>query len=169
MTRSFYLIVLIAFAAHSQSDLALQAFGPFNAHWKGVFKVYSYHGQLLDELEVEQRYWWEGDTQMATFIERYRDGRVVKAQARNYIKDGSMYCEVKKDTGEETVHLGHYENGTLFWYRKTPDNNTIESFKERVVKNPAGKAYFIDGFGVYGQGDHASYFLFEGRYEEVPE
>jgi hypothetical protein len=140
---------------------------PFTAKWQGTFKVYSYDGRLVDQLEVEQRYWWEGDEQHAVFIERYRDGKTVRARARNYEKNGQFFCEVEKDTGERTVHLGRFEDGLLFWYRQTPDGNVTESFKERVAKTAAGREYQIDGLGVYKNAGSTSVLFFEGRYREV--
>jgi len=122
---------------------------------------------LLDRIQVEQNYWWEGEVQHARFIEHQRDGRIVHAQARNYERDGQLYCEVEKDTGEKTVHTGHYEDGALFWFRQSLDGATLESFKERVVRTESGREYRIDGFGVYDTGENASYLHFEGRYKEI--
>ena len=169
MKTMLLLVLVVACNLPAQEEMAKAAFEPFTAPWQGRFRVFNFDGKLLDELQIEQRYWWEGEVQHAKFIERNRDGRLVTAKARNYVENGKLYCEVEKDSGEKTVHLGHYENGMLFWYRKTADGKTVESFKERVVAEASGKVYYIDGFGVYGQGAGASYLLFEGRYEEVKE
>jgi len=164
MKIKFFLLLLIpAFSAHAQS--AREIFAPFNAHWKGVFKVYTHDGRLLHTIEVEQRYWWDGNVQRATFIEKARDGKIVRAQAKNYEENGKLFCAVEKDNGEKSLHLGHYADGALFWFRK--EEGKVESFKEKVLQGRAGKKYHIDGFGVYGSGEEASHLLFEGRYFEV--
>lgn len=168
MPRLVTILLAAACTTCAQVDSAKQAFEPFTGHWRGVFRVYNYDGELLEELQVEQKYWWEDEVQHGEFTDRYRDGREVNSNARNYLEDGVMYCEVIKESGEKTLHTGHYDNALLFWYRKTPDGNTVESFKERVAKERGRKVYYIDGFGVYGQGEGGSYLLFEGRYEEVP-
>jgi hypothetical protein len=74
---------------------------------------------------------------------------------------------VEKDSGERAVHLGRFEEGALFWHRQTPDGKIVESFKERVVKTPAGREYQIDGLGIYKNEGSTSILLFEGRYREV--
>jgi len=163
--KLFMLLLVITFSAHAQS--AREIFAPFNAHWKGVFKVYAHDGLLLNAIEVEQRYWWDGNVQRATFIEKARDSKIVRAQARNYEENGKLFCAVEKDNGEQSLHLGHYEDGALFWFRK--EEGKIESFKEKVVQGQAGKEYHIDGFGVYGSGKDTSHLLFEGRYFQVKE
>lgn len=94
----FYTALLAATFSFAQSRAAQEAFAPFTGKWQGVFKVFSYEGRLLDHITVEQHYWWESGEQHAAFIERGRDGRVVHAHARNYEKDGMLYCEVKKIT-----------------------------------------------------------------------
>ncbi len=144
-----------------------QILDPFTANWRGEFKVYNFDGKLIDQLEVEQRYVWKGDEQYGVFTERQRNGKVVRARARNYEKDGRLVCEVEKDGGERTVHFGRFEGGALFWYRQTPDGKITESFKERVVKTLAGREYQIDGLGIYKNAGSISILLFEGRYREV--
>jgi antitoxin component YwqK of YwqJK toxin-antitoxin module len=162
------LLLLSSFILFSPQQQSLrQILDPFNANWRGEFKVYNFDGKLIDQLEVEQRYSWKGDEQHGEFVERYRNGKVARARARNYAKDGQLFCEVEKDTGERTVHLGRFEDGVLFWYRQTPDGKITESFKERVVKTPAGREYQIDGLGIYKNDGSASVLLFEGRYREV--
>ncbi|MCI0699089.1 hypothetical protein L0337_44690 [candidate division KSB1 bacterium] len=150
-----------------QQQTIHQILDPFNANWRGEFKVYNFDGKLIDQLEVEQRYSWKGDEQIGVFIERYKDGKVVRARARNYEKDGQLVCEVEKDSGERTLHLGRFEDGALFWYRQTPDGKITESFKERVVRTGAGRVYQIDGLGVYKSENTTSILLFEGRYREM--
>ncbi|MGH7452311.1 MAG: hypothetical protein ACRENG_13270 [bacterium] len=150
-----------------QQKNAHQILDPFNANWRGEFKVYNFDGKLINQLEVEQRYSWKGDEQHGVFTERQRNGKVVRARARNYEKDGQLVCEVEKDNGERTVHFGRFEDGALFWHRQTPDGKITESFKERVVKTLAGREYQIDGLGIYKNESGASVLLFEGRYREV--
>ena len=162
-SKLLLLVLIPMFAAHAQS--AREIFAPFNAHWKGTFKVYAHDGRLLNTIAVEQRYWWEDNVQRATFIEKSRDGKIVRAQAKNYAENGKLFCAVEKDNGEKSLHLGQYEDGALFWFRQ--EEGRIESFKERVLQGKAGKEYHIDGFGVYGCGKEASYLLFEGRYFEA--
>jgi hypothetical protein len=166
MKIKFFLLLLI-FTFSAQAQTSREIFTPFNAHWKGVFKVYTYDGHLLNTIEVEQRYWWEGNVQRANFSEKASDGKIVRAQARNYEENGKLFCTVEKDNGEKSLHLGHYEDGALFWFRK--EEGKVESFKEKVVQGQGGKEYHIDGFGVYGSGKDASQLLFEGRYFEVKE
>lgn len=161
------LVLLFLSSLSPQQQTFHQILDPFAANWRGEFKVYNFDGKLIDQLEVEQRYTWKGDEQIGVFIERYKDGKVVRARARNYEKDGQLVCEVEKDKGERTVHLGRFEDGALFWYRQTPDGKITESFKERVVKTPAGREYQIDGLGIYKNDDNTSVLLFEGRYREM--
>lgn len=162
------LLLLSSFILFSPQQKAVhQILERFNANWRGEFKVYNFDGKLIDRLEVEQRYSWKGEEQIGVFIERYKDGKVVRARARNYEKDGQLVCEVEKDNGERTVHFGRFEDGALFWYRQTPDGKITESFKERVVKTQAGREYQIDGLGIYKNEDSTSILLFEGRYREV--
>lgn len=168
MPRPITILLIVACTTCAQVDRARQAFEPFSGHWQGIFRVYNYNGQLLDELHVEQRYWWEDEVQFGEFVDRYPDGRVVKSNARNYLEGGVLYCEVIKESGEKTVHTGYYADGVLFWFRKTSDGSLVESFKESVAEERGRQVYYIDGFGVYGQGEGASYLLFEGRYEKVP-
>lgn len=153
-------IILAATFAHAQT--AREIFAPFTGQWKGVFKVYTHEGKLINQIAVEQRYWWEGEVQHAAFVEKSQDGKIVRAQARNYEANGKLYCAVEKDNGEKSLHLGRFEDGALFWFRK--EEGTLESFKERVLQGRNGKEYHIDGFGVYGSGEGASHLLFEGRY-----
>lgn len=163
-----HLLVLLFLNLFSpQQKTVHQILEPFNANWRGEFKVYNFDGRLIDQLEVEQRYSWKGEEQHGEFVERYRNGKVVRARARNYEKDGQLVCEVEKDGGERTMHLGRYEDGALFWYRQTPDGKITESFKERVVITPAGREYQIDGLGIYKNEGSTSVLLFEGRYREV--
>lgn len=107
-------------------------------------------------MEVEQRYPWNGEEQIGVFIERHKDGKVVRARPRNYAKDSRLVCEVEKDNGERTVHLGRFEDDTLFGYRQTPDGKIAESFKERIAKAAAGREYQIDGLGIYQSANSAS-------------
>lgn len=165
MKAPLMLLCFLAVPAFSQES-AVEILAPFTAHWKGVFKVYSHDGRLLHQIEVEQRYWWQGEEQLAEFIEKDRRGGVVKARARNYVKEGRLYCAVEKDNGEKSVHLGRFEDGALFWFRKNEDGATLESFKERVIHGARGREYHIDGVGVYGTGANASVLIFEGRYLE---
>ncbi len=157
------LLILAASSAHAQTSRDF--FASFTGKWKGAFKVYTHDGRLINQIEVEQRYWWEGNVQRATFVEKARDGKIVRAHARNYEEHNKLYCAVEKDNGEKSLHLGHYEDGALFWYRR--EEGKLESFKERVLQGVAGKEYHIDGFGVYDSGKEASHLLFEGRYFEV--
>jgi len=150
-----------------QQKTIQQILDPFTANWRGEFKVYSFDGRLIDQLQVEQRYSWTGDEQHGIFVERYKSGKVIHARARNYEKNRQLFCEVEKDNGDRSVHLGRFEDGALFWYRQTPDGKIIESFKERVVKTPSGREYQIDGIGIYKNESGASVLLFEGRYQEV--
>lgn len=132
-----------------------------------MFKVYSLDGRLQDEVQVEQRYWWKENEQQAVFIERKKDGTITRPQARNYVQEGQLLCEVINDQRGRTVHYGHYKDGLLFWHRRLDDPAIIESFKERVVKTSSGREYQIDGCGIYGSGPQANVLIFEARYQEV--
>ncbi len=143
------LVLLFLILLSPQQKTAHRILDPFNSNWHGEFKIYNFHGELIDKLEVEQRYSWKGEEQHGVFVERYRNGKVVHARARNYEKDGRLVCEVEKDNGERTEHWGRFEEGALFWYRQTPDGKITESFKERVIKTGAGREYQIDGLGIY--------------------
>lgn len=140
---------------------------PWTGSWAGEFKVYAQDGRLLNTLDVQQRYWWDGDIQRATFTETAEDGAVVTADAKNYVDNqGRLVCEVVKSTGETSKHYGNTSDGFLIWHGKTPGR--VETFRERVAVDDAGqRAYEITGFGVYGQGEAASYFLFSGSYRAV--
>ncbi len=147
---------------------AKQILDPFTGRWEGQFKVYTYDGKLQDTLHVQQHYWWEGDIQHGRFIDTYPDGRVIKAKARNYEKDGRLVCEVDKTPGGRTVHHGRYTDGALFWFSKAKIGGKIESFKERVtVDDDGGRTYRIDGFGIYPGLGANRHLLFEGRYRQV--
>ena len=145
------------------------ALDAFTGTWSGTFKVYRYDGRLLDQLETTHQYEWVDSVQHGVFVDRYPDGRTVRAEARNYVRDGVLYCEVEKENGVHTLHRGRLEGGVVFWYRQVEDGAVTESFRERVVETSAGRVYRIDGFGVYREGEATSYLLYEGRYAEVSE
>jgi len=159
----FLLFKVLALQEGDQKPSAQDIFSPFNGNWRGVFKVFSIAGKLQDEIQVEQRYWWKHNEQQAVFSERKKDGAIIRSKARNYSQDGKLFCEVINEERGKTIHEGHFENGLLFWHRQLPDQNLTESFKERVVKTPAGREYQIDGVGIYG----SVILIFEGRYQEV--
>ena len=142
---------------------AREILDPFTGHWRGTFRVYTYDGRLVEQLEVEQCYRWDSDVQIGEFIDTYPDGRVVRAEARNYEKNGQLLCEVVKDNGERSLHQGRYTDGRLFWFSKPDDGTKVESFKEAVIDTEDGLVYTIDGFGIYGD----THLLFEGRYHKV--
>jgi hypothetical protein len=153
-------------SAEADAERLREALEPFTGHWKGPFVAYTYDGRRVDSLIAEHRYRWEGDVQRGTFVDRYPDGRVIRAQARNYVREGQLVCEVEKEDGSRTVHTGTVADNAIVWHRRT-DDGVIESFRERVVQTPDGREYHIDGFGVYPSGDSTTYLLFKGRYEEV--
>ena len=71
-----------------------------------------------------------------------------------------------KSTGESSRHLGNFADGYLFWHGNAAGR--VETFRERVVVDEQGhRTYEINGFGVYGEGEQATSFLFAGRYREV--
>jgi hypothetical protein len=143
------------------------ALEPFTGHWKGAFVAYNYAGEPVDSLTAEHRYRWEGDVQVGTQIDRYPDGRVVRATARNYVEDDTLFCEVTHEDGSTTVYRGRTVGEAIVWHRRT-EAGLVESFRERVVETPDGPEYRIDGFGVYPSGDGgASYLQFVGRYRAV--
>jgi len=152
-------------AAHGQSPRA--ALDPLTSRWTGTFTVYTPDGQLVESLQAEHRYRWDGDVQRGTIVDRYPDGRVVRSTARNYVsEEGTLVCEVTRENGERTVHTGRVRGETIFWHRETEDG-LVESFRERVVDTPQGREYRIDGFGAYPSGDTTTYLHFKGRYQET--
>ncbi len=155
--------------AFAEMDVSTRdALDAFTGKWEGVFRVYTIDGELLHELHIRQHYWWDGDVQVGRFIEvgaGDADQPPVTADARNYVEDGQLLCEVVKSNGEQSVHRGVIDRGLVFWFTKTPGK--VESFKEHVVTDDDGARYQIDGFGVYGEGEQAAYLLFEGRYRKV--
>ncbi|MEO0587779.1 MAG: hypothetical protein AAF078_09080 [Planctomycetota bacterium] len=146
---------------------ALAFLDRWTGHWRGRFTVYSQSGEVVTALDVEQRYRWDGEVQRATFREvDAATGAVVTADARNYVDDtGRLVCEVKKSNGESSRHLGRVEDGRLFWFANEPGR--VETFVEAVIEDERGRAYTIAGFGMYGTGEHATHFVFDGRYEAV--
>jgi hypothetical protein len=139
----------------------------FNGHWKGAFVAYTHAGEQVDSLVAEHRYRWEGDVQVGTQIDRYPDGRVTRATARNYVENDTLFCEVTHADGSTTVYRGRAVGEAVVWHRRTPEG-LVESFRERVVQTPEGPEYRIDGFGVYpSPGGSASYLQFVGRYRPV--
>jgi len=140
---------------------------PWTGTWRGEFRVYGQDGRLQTTLEVQQVYRWEGDIQVARFIETGADGTVTTADARNYRDErGRLVCEVRKSTGESSTHFGTFTDGYLFWHADTPDR--VEAFRERVVTDEHGqRSYDIDGFGGYGEAASRRYFVFAGSYRGV--
>ncbi len=142
------------------------ALAPFTGHWKGPFVAYTHAGERVDSLVAEHRYRWDGDVQVGTQIDRYPDGRVERADARNYVRNDTLFCEVTHG-GETTVYRGRQVGEAVVWYRRT-EAGLVESFRERVVETPEGPEYRIDGFGVYPNDDgSASTLQFVGRYRPV--
>lgn len=100
-------------------------------------------------------------------MDRYPDGRVVKHTVRNYVEDGTLYCEVTHEDGSTIVYRGRVVGEAVVWHRRT-DAGLVESFRERVVQTPSGPEYRIDGFGVYPNPEGAeSHLQFVGRYRPV--
>jgi hypothetical protein len=155
-------------AGSASADARIQALEPFTGHWKGAFVVYAADGIQIDSLVTEHRYRWEGDVQIGRHIDRYpATGRVDTSYARNYVDDGQLICEVVKEDGTKTVHIGRVQKGAIVWHRQT-EEGIVESYRERVVETPAGREYRIDGFGAYPDGQGGlTHVLFTGRYREV--
>jgi hypothetical protein len=145
------------------------ALDPLTGTWQGPFVVLAADGAPLDSLTATHRYRWDGAVQRGTLVDRYADGRVTRATARNYVAaDGTLVCEVTTEGGATTVHTGRVlPDGAIVWHRTT-DAGLVESYRERVVATPTGPAYHIDGFGVYPSGGDAppTRVLFYGRYRE---
>lgn len=136
--------------------------------WRGRFTVFSHSGRLVTELDVQQRYWWDGEVQRAEFHETVvGTGVVTTAEARNYVDEhGRLVCEVDKSNGESSRHFGRVVDGELFWFAK--EDGRVETFRESVrVDEDGARSYVIDGFGRYGEGVGASYFVFAGVYQGV--
>lgn len=157
----------VLLAAPSAAQPTRAALAPFTGHWKGPFVAYTYDGERVDSLTAEHRYRWEGDVQVGRQVDRYPDGRVVRHTARNYVRNGTLICEVTRADGDTTVYRGRVVGDAVVWHRRT-ERGVIESFRERVVETPEGREYRIDGFGVYPNDDGpASYLQFRGRYQAV--
>ena len=151
--------------AHGQS--LRNALKPFTGHWTGPFVAYTSAGERVDSLTAEHRYRWEGDVQVGTQVDRYPDGRVLRHTARNVVRNDTLFCEVTHADGTTTVYRGRVVGEAIVWHRRT-DAGLVESFRERVVQTPDGRAYRIDGFGVYPNDDGSvSHLLFVGRYRPV--
>jgi len=163
--------VLMLFTASTPADTVSPevplrgALDVFTGRWEGAFKVFTHDGRLVNELHVKQHYWSEGKIQRGRFVERDGSGRIVTVEARNLVEQGRLVCRVRKDNGETSAHAGRVTDSDLFWSRRGAD--VVECFRERVVKTDADTTYLINGFGVYGRGDEASHFYFEGRYRKV--
>ncbi len=156
---------MLGCSAQAQQDTrAREVFGPFDGEWRGVFKMYKQDGTFIDSLVVHQKYWWDGEVQKGVFSDTFSDGRVEMSDAQNFVRNDTLFCVVKKRSGEETTHFGTYDAGRLTWWRKIPASNLQESFKEYVAVINGKRTYFIDGVGVYGEGEHQNIMLFEGRY-----
>lgn len=161
------LLLFVVGAASTRAQPTRAALEPFNGHWRGPFVAYSYAGERVDSLVAEHRYRWEGDVQVGTQVDRYPDGRVVRATARNYVENDTLYCEVTHADGSTTVYRGRVVGEAIVWHRRTAAG-LVESFRERVVQTPEGPEYRIDGFGVYPNEDgSASHLQFVGRYRPV--
>ncbi|MFB6247031.1 MAG: hypothetical protein ABEL97_00500 [Salinibacter sp.] len=161
------LLLLVLGSVPAQAQPTRAALEPFTGHWKGAFVAYTPAGRQVDSLTAEHRYRWDGDVQVGTQIDRYPDGRVVRATARNYVENDTLYCEVTHADGSTTVYRGRVVGEAVVWYRRT-EAGLVESFRERVVETPDGTEYHIDGFGVYPNADgSASYLHFVGRYRAV--
>jgi len=160
------LLMLVGLApVHAQPTKA--ALEPFTGHWKGPFVAYTYSGEPVDSLTAEHRYQWEGDVQVGTQVDRYPDGHVERAKARNYIRNDTLFCEVTHADGSTTAYRGRTVGEAVVWHRRT-EEGLVESFRERVVETPEGPEYRIDGFGVYPNDDGStSHLQFVGRYQPV--
>jgi hypothetical protein len=134
--------------------------------WRGKFEVFTQEGRLHASLDVTQKYWWDGHVQRGRFVEVDSRGRRITAEARNFIDErGRLVCVVEKSSGEKTRHMGRLVSDSLAWHRR--DEDTIETFVERVNANAESTMYEIVGMGVYGPADDRSRFVFRGRYEKV--
>lgn len=124
-------------------------------------------GDLTDSLTADHRYWWNGRVQRGRLIDRYPDGRLIRATARNFVRDDTLYCVVEPEGGgAPTVLTGRVEDGAIIWHRRGADGASAESYRERVVPTPEGPAYWIDGFGAYPA--DGTFLHFIGRYRRVP-
>lgn len=130
--------------------------------WTGSFVVYQSDGTVADSLVTEHNYRWDGDVQIDTFTDRYPDGRVVQKTARNYVRNDTLYCDVDGPDGTTRL-IGRVVGDAVVWHRTTGDGGT-ESYRERVVQTPNGRAYHIDGAGSYPSDRGTSLLLFVGRY-----
>ncbi len=154
-------------AAPAPAQPTRTALDPFTGHWKGSFVAYTHAGERVDSLTAEHRYRWDGDVQVGTQIDRYPDGRVKRHEARNYVRNDTLFCEVTHADGSTTVYRGRQVGEAIVWHRRT-DAGLVESFRERVAQTPEGMVYRIDGFGVYPNADgSASYLQFVGRYRRA--
>ncbi len=169
MRKIGWMIVLLLLAAphadsRAQSALAYKAFNPFDGTWKGVFKIYAFEGELQQVIEVEQHYFWDGDTQRVVIKDTYPDGRIEISKGKNFTEGYTITCRVEKANGEVTIHNGKLSDDKLFWSRNLPDKGIQESFKEYIARVNGETVYFIDGIGIYTSKGVQSVLLFEGRY-----
>lgn len=143
-------------------------FKPWDGEWDGVFKIFNTNGELVDSLEVHQKYFWDGEVQKGIITDKYADGRIEISHAENFVRNDTLYCVVKKAGGERTVHRGGNVGGRLTWSRQNPETGMLEAFKEYVEIRNGTAVYFIDGVGIYGYGEERNVLLFEGRYRKRP-
>ncbi len=170
MKKNSSVLFLLLFGCHmqlaAQSALAYKAFNPFDGHWKGEFRIYSFDGELQQEIKVEQHYFWDNDTQRVVIRDTYPDGRTEVSKGKNYTEGYEIVCRVEKAGGEVTIHNGKLSGNRLFWSRKLPEQGLWESFKEYVTRVDGDTVYFIDGLGIYTSKGVRSILIFEGRYRK---
>lgn len=154
------------FAAEPMPDEVRAKLDALTGTWRGTFEVFTQEGGLHASLDVTQEYWWDGFVQRGRFVEVDSRGRRITAEARNFIDErGRLVCVVEKSSGETSRHMGRLVSDSLTWHRR--DEDTIETFVERVNEDGEPAIYEIVGMGVYGPPDDRSRFVFRGRYEKV--
>lgn len=171
-TTAIWSICLVCICSMLQAqtrEAAYEILSDWNGSWRGVFRIYSATGRLLDSLRVEQKYYWDGNTQRGVITDTYTDGRIEVSHAENFVRNDTLFCVVRNAKGEKTVHAGHFSGDRLTWSRWDRQAGLQEIFKEYVVRTEQGSVYFIDGVGIYGMGEGRNVLLFEGRYRKVAE
>jgi hypothetical protein len=163
--RSFgyvFVALFLLLAAIVSSQVPPNLFSGYTGEWKGIFYVYAPDGTPVKILKARHvykiinNYTLEG-TQTVT----YPDGTVEKIHARDYVKNGKIYCRVESDRSGVKILEGRLDGSQIFWTRK--DSETLETFRERIIN---GKIYAIDGYGIYGK-DRSKVYTFFAEYKRI--
>lgn len=106
--------------------------------------------KLVSKVEVNQKYDSKSPYfQTVTITDYYPESKqTAVSQGVNKVQDGKMWCVVRKPD-DTVIHEGSLEGSrTIIWQRNRPKPQSIEYFRETVLKD----TYSIIGWGYY-EGD----------------